>query len=245
MLFQVIYSLSSNFIDKAYSHVLDNCVLTDNTLTNFDKARKRYSRLSTSPHVLKKIIRCHNNEYYKTVLSPIINQNEIEIKEIDLKDSFTIKDIRKKTELHKYTSNKELIEDLSRVLRLIDDGNDTYVIKVYDTITDTFSLKFVNDSFIAKTLKRIVINEKTNAHTILLNNLSKFSKLGVKFNNNDKNVISLFHGYKYKILEDVELEKIKMFLDLILEVIFDSNEEVYELDKLYLLPFSCNHIIYL
>ena len=227
-LFQAINSLSSNLINKAYSFVLDNCVLTDNALTNFDKARKRYSKLSTSPHVLEKIIRCHNNEYYKTVLSPIISSNEIEIKEIDLNDSFTINDIRKKAELHKYTSNKELIEDLSRVLRLIDDGNDTYVIKVYDTITKTFCLKFVNDSFIAKTLKRIAINEKINAHTILLNNLSKFSRLGVKFNSNDKNVISLFHGYKYKILEEVELEKIKMFLDLILEVICDSNEEVYE-----------------
>lgn len=100
-LFQAINSLSSNLIDKAYSHVLDNCVLTDNALTNFDKARKRYSKLSTSLHVLEKIIRCHNNEYYKTVLSHIIDQNEIEIKDIDLRDSFTFNDIRKKAELYK------------------------------------------------------------------------------------------------------------------------------------------------
>ena len=227
-LFQALNSLPSDLIDESYDHVRQYCKLTEAASNNFDKARSRYSNSCTSPHVLAKIIRCHNNDYYKSVILPIVQSNEIIMKDIDLNDPFTINDIRQKAEQHRYNNNKEIIEDLSKVLRCIDDGNDTYIIKSYDAISKSFCLKFVNDAYIVKTLKRIVFNEKTNAHALLLNHLSKFIKLGVKFNSNDKNVLSLFHGYKYKVLDNTNMSNIKMFLDLILEVICDHEKQIYE-----------------
>ena len=227
-LFQALNALPTNLIDEAYSHVQNYCKLTDAAASNFDRARRRYARSCTSAHVLEKILRCWNNEYYIQVISPVVSQNEIIIKDIDLNDSFTINDIRQKAEQHRYTTNKDLVEDLSRVLRFIDDGNDTYVLKTYNSISETFYLKFVTDAYIVKTLKRIAIDEKVNAHTLLMNNLSKFTRLGVKFNSKDKNTLSLFHGYKYKVQEKVDINKIKMFLDLILEVICDHEKHIYD-----------------
>ena len=227
-LFQSLNALPSDLIDDAYSHVQQYCKLTDAAANNFDKARSRYQNLCTSPHVLAKILRYWNNDYYTSVISPIEKSNAIVMNDIDLNDLFTINDIRQKAEQHRYNSNKELIEDLSRVLRSIDDGNDSYVIKSYNTFSQSYCLKYVSDAYIVKTLKRIQINEQTNAHTLLLKHLSKFTKQGVKFNSNDENILSLFHGYKHKVLDQFDLSKIKLFLDLILEVICDNEKQVYE-----------------
>lgn len=231
-LFQAINSLPVKYVEEAYDNVRNKCKLTDNASMNFDKSIIRYSHLHSSPFVLVKILKRWNNDYYTEAIKPLLTCYDIVINKIDLNDSFDLNNIREKAEQHKYSSTKEVVEDLSRVIRSIDDGSDSFVMKSFDAFSETYQLKFVNDPFITKTLRRIHLwkedNELITAHHLLINHFSRFIMKGVKFFSNNDSVMSLFHGYAYKILEHVDETKIQMFLDLINEVICDNNEQVYE-----------------
>ena len=248
-LFQAINALPDEYIDRAYDKVKNDCILTPNAESNFDKARERYRNVRTSPFILIKILKIWNTEYYvkalrgradydtniKSVGANMIESSETHLDEIDLNDTFDMNVIRSKAEHHMYTSDEDVLVDLSRVIRYIDDGTDSFVMKAYDTFSDTFALKFVNDSFMTKNLKRIELRKKgkkkITVYSVFEMNQSKFCKRGVKFNSHDKSLLSLFHGYKYKILDEVNFEKIQLYLDLIREIICDAsatcNDDVY------------------
>ena len=248
-LFQAINALPDEYIDRAYDKVKNDCILTPNAESNFDKARERYRNVRTSPFILIKILKIWNTEYYvkalrgradydtniKSVCANMIESSETHLDEIDLNDTFDMNVIRSKAEHHMYTSDEDVLVDLSRVIRYIDDGTDSFVMKAYDTFSDTFALKFVNDSFMTKNLKRIELRKKgkkkITVYSVFEMNQSKFCKRGVKFNSHDKSLLSLFHGYKYKILDEVNFEKIQLYLDLIREIICDAsatcNDDVY------------------
>ena len=231
-LFQAINSLSNKYVDEAYDNVRNKCKLTDNAFINFDKSILRYQHLQSSPFVLVKIIKRWNNEYYEEHVKPLLNVYEIVMNKIDLNDSFNLNNIREKAESKKYHSKKEVIEDLSKVIRYIDDGSESYVIKSFDTFTNTYQLKFANDAFISRSLRRINLwksgNEQITVYSLFIEHLSKFCMKGVKFNSSDENVLSLFHGFAHNILEHVDMNKIQMFLELIKEVICNNNELVYQ-----------------
>lgn len=231
-LFQAINSLPVKYVEEAYDNVRNKCKLTDNASMNFDKSMMRYQSLHSSPFVLVKILKRWNNEYYHQSIKPLLTCYEIVINKIDLNDSFDLNNIREKAEQHKYHSKKEVLEDLSRVIRSIDDGSDSFVMKTFDTFSETYQLRFVNDSFITKSLRRIHLwkedGEQITVHHLLINHFSKFVMKGVKFYSNSESVMSLFHGYAHKTLEQVDENKIQMFLDFIKEVICDNNEQVYE-----------------
>ena len=231
-LFQAINSLSNKYVEEAYDNVRNKCKLTDNAFINFDKSILRYQHLHSSPFVLVKIIKRWNNEYYEEHVKPLLSVYEIVMNKIDLNDTFNMNNIREKAESKKYHSKKEVIEDLSKVVRYIDDGSESYVIKSFDTFTNTYQLKFVNDAFISRSLRRINLwksgNEQITVYSLFIEHLSKFCMKGVKFNSSDENVLSLFHGFAHNILEHVDMNKIQMFLELIKEVICNNNELVYQ-----------------
>lgn len=231
-LFQAINSLPNEYINEAYDMVYTKCKLTDNAITNFGKAMNRYQHLHSSPFVWVKIIKRWNNEYYNDVIKPLMIDYDIVLNKIDLNDSFNINSIRSRVENHYYKSNRDVISDLSKVLRLVDDGDDNYIMKSFDSYTNTYKLKFVSDAFITKQLKRMMLwkhnDESITVHTVLLNHLSRFVVKGVKFYSTDDEVLSLFHGYKYNQLKTVNESIIKPYLDLIKDVICDNNETVYE-----------------
>ena len=234
-LFQAINSLSTpDLRDEAYNNVLTRCKLTQNARSNFERSRKRYIANSTSIYILAKIIKYHRKDYYDEFLRKYVLNNRFALHEIELNNSFDLNVIRSRAEKREYSFSSEVAEDLSKVIRKIDDGSDSWVMKAFDTFTDTYKLVFVKDEFVMKELKRIVykITDKNKAKTakdVVNKYLSKFVKQGVKFNArvNKENVLSLFHGYKYQLLEQVNLDLINMFLTFIREVICDNNTDVY------------------
>ena len=230
-LFQALNSLPNDKIDFAYEVVRECCCLTDNAMSNYDNARIRYQRLKTSPYVLVKILKLYRKDYYETEIIPLITERKIVIKDIDLQDSFGMIDIRSKAEKNSYKNKKEVVEDLSRVIRFIESDQMMFIQKVYDTYSKKWKISFVNDGNMTKSLKLIKLwnndGKTLNAYDVFTENMSKLSVNGVKFNSNDKNIFSMFHGLKYKVLDSVNESVIAEYLRLIYDVIADSNEEIY------------------
>ena len=126
-LFQAINSLPSKFIDQAYEIVYECCKLTDNAYSNFEKSRARYQHLKTSPYVLVKMLKIWRSDYFESEIKPLINGNDIVIHKIDFKDEFTMQTIRARTEEGYYKEFKTVIEDLSKVIRFIDNVTLIYI----------------------------------------------------------------------------------------------------------------------
>ncbi|KAH0803548.1 Poxvirus D5 protein [Histomonas meleagridis] len=230
-LFQALNSLPDDKIDLAYEVVRECCDLTDNAMNDFDNARARYQKLRTSPYVLVKILKLYRKDYYEKEIVPLLTEREIVIKEIDLQDSFSMIDIRSKAEKKSYKNKKKVIEDLSRVIRFVESDQMMFIQKVYDIHSKKWKISFVNDSNMTKSLKLIKLwnndGKILNAYNVFTENMSKLSVNGVKFKSNDKDIFFLFHGLKYKVLDNINESVIAEYLRLIHDVIADSNEEIY------------------
>ena len=230
-LFQAINSLPKQFIEEAYDNVYQLCKLTDKAKENFDKARSRYQHLLTSPFVLVKIMKLYQPEYYEEVITPLISV-KANVFNIDLNDSFCITDIRKKAEQNLYKNNNEVIEDLSKVIRFVDIGNKMYIQKEYDIFSKMWKINFVTDKNMKDSLKMIHLwkdGAKTiNAYDVLLTNITSLTVKGVEFNSSESDIFSVFHGYKYSVLEKFDYSVIEPFLNFVNEVICDNNDELYK-----------------
>lgn len=230
-LFQAINSLPKQYIEEAYDNVYQLCKLTENAKTNFENARARYEHMYTSPYVLVKILKLYNNVFYDEFVKPLL-QKPIKTFKIDLDDSFSITDIRKKAENKEYKNNADVIEDLSKVIRFIDSAQKTFVQKEYNTKTKTWGITFLTDKAMKESLKMIKLwneDRKTiTAYDVLLTQLTKLTVRAVEFNSTSDDVLSVFQGYKYNVLEKVNMELIKPFLYFINEVVCDSHEESYK-----------------
>ena len=229
---QTVNTLPTHLIKTAYEFIHKNCKLTLSAQANFETAISRYENCSTSPFVLVKIIRVWNNEYYLKHIKPLMKEYETQFHIIDLNDTFIFNNIRDKSENHEYTTDKQVIEDMSRCLRFIDDGKDMYIIKSFNNEGGTQQFAFVNDSYIMKQLKRVNLwtedNKTIKASDILINNMSKFVIRGVQFFSNSEHVLSMFHGFKYKVIESVDTSLIQPFLDLVHEVISNNDDVINE-----------------
>lgn len=230
-LFQAINSLPNHFIEEAYDNVYNFCNLTDNAKTHFEQSRARYANLYTSPFVLAKILRIHQKEYYDEAVKPLIQKKAL-IFDIDLSEDFDLNTIISKAEKRMYKMQNEVVSDLSKVIRRIDGENITFIKKTYDAHSGKYIFSFCNNQTMKEMLKAVRLwkddGKYTTAWDVMSSNISDLSCKAVKFFSKDKSIFSLFQGYKYKCVETVDESLIKPFLNLIYEVIADSNKEVYD-----------------
>ena len=230
-LFQAINSLPSRFIEEAYDNVYNFCKLTDSAKIHFEQSRKRYANLYTSPFVLAKILRIHQKEYYDEAISPLIQNKPLKF-DIDLSEDFDLNTIISKAERKMYKMQNEVVADLSKVIRRIDGENITFIKKTYDVHSNKYVFSFCNNQTMKEMLKSVRLwkdeGKYITAWDVMSSNISDLSCKAVKFFSKDKSIFSLFQGYKYKCVETVDEHLIKPFLDLIYEVIADSNKEVYD-----------------
>ena len=232
-LFQAINSLPNDeLIEIAYMNAHDCCTLTDGASANFEKARARYQHLATSPFVLAKILKIYQPDYYKEYVKPLMG-SKFELHKIDFKDSFLITDIRRKAENNEYKNINEVASDLSRIIRVIDNGSLTFVQKAYDAMNGMHKFRYVYDKDMTRSLKMTKLwkdgNIQITLYDALQRYISKFAISDVKFKAEEgENVISIFNGYKYDVLESVNESVIKEFLEFVREVIADNDEKVYE-----------------
>lgn len=231
-LFPAINSLpDDDLIEEAYNFIYQNSKLTANAREKFDFCRERYSGMSTNPYILIKIVRLWNNEYYKVNVKPLLPTRDFEIFKIDLKDNFTMKDVIVKAEKRKYKRLEDVVTDLSKVMRQINGKDIVFVEKMFSTESKRLEIQFVSDESMCKKLRRIILGydgkKAITAYDALVKYQSKISKDGVLFNSDLENILSIFDGYKYKVLDDCNLNVINDFLTLIKEVIADGDDLIY------------------
>ena len=230
-LFQGINSLPQKFIEQAYEIVYECCNLTGNAKSNFENAKARYAHLSTNPFVLVKILKLYNQPYFDEVIKPLLKKQEQKIHKINLRDDFTLTNMLQKANKNKYQNPFVVIEDLSKIIRKIDGETIMYVKKIYDIHAKRHTLTFVNQTNMKEMLKSVKLWKEDKkiitAWDILEYNSSLFMIKGVKFNTDDKDVLSIFQGYKYNILDNINYNVINSFLNLIKEVICNNEEELY------------------
>ena len=153
------------------------------------------------------------------------------IAKIDLKDDFTMTSIIGKAENGKYINASEVVYDLSRVIRRIDGEVITFVKKIYDVHADKYILVHINQYNMKGMLKSIKLwdndEKKITAWDVFEENMFNLTIKGIKFNSDDKEILSVFQDFKYDILDTYDIEIITNFLNLIREVICDCNDEMY------------------
>ena len=236
-LFPALNSLNRMYIDKAYDIIREECDLTMNALKNFTYLRVRYSKRETSPYVLVKMLKIWKPQYYEESIKPILEKEKPVIQSIDINDDFMMADIKAKSEKGLYTTDHEVLEDLSRVLRFLPGTDNMFLLKTYDARKKRYNVSFSKDDKMYKYMKSVRIcskrsGDKNKKNTVSLYDIfnkyeSLFTVKGVCFNTDEKNVFNFFQGFKWKVLEEVDRLKIQPYLSLIKEVICDNDEVCY------------------
>ena len=161
---------------------------------------------------------------------------------INIKDtSFTLSSLNK----NNYKLNggigidiNHFLTDLKRLIVVINTAEQLFVVKDYDGVRDVAVLSFMNGNQFEKRLKSIKVGKyykegklkEANAFTIYDagDNKNLFIKDGIRFYDKRDNIFSYFTGYDYKTVDEVDLEKIRPFLNHVREVIANNDEKVYE-----------------
>ena len=231
-LFPALNSLNSLYIDDAYDNVFTKCNLTLNAQVNFLRMKERYSTRETSPYLLVKMLKIWKPEYYDEVIRPIMEGEEPKISQIDLTEEFSMPNIKKNCEDGVYTSDKEVVQDLSKVIRYVIGTENMFLLKYYDTKRGRYTMGFVLESTMMTYLKKCrawrVGKKIITLADVMNRNETKLTVKGVAFRSDDPNVFSLFQGYKYPILDVCDYDLIKPFMELVREVICNENPEIYE-----------------
>ena len=127
--FCAINSLSTNELrDVAYNNVKTKCGLTQNAKRYFDYAKDRYKKDKSSIFVLAKVLKYHSKDYYKKNIEDLVNRVIYGVMhEIDLKSKFSLNDVRNKAKSGQYSFSSEVAEDLSKLMRMLDNTTDSWL----------------------------------------------------------------------------------------------------------------------
>ena len=160
---------------------------------------------------------------------------------IDLSDPFNLSTLRTKNYGLKGgigINVNGFINDLKRCVAVINSAEMVFVVKDYDGVKDTSKLSFLTDKGFERLMKSINLGyyfkdgkkKQVNAYTVYCEGTNKnyLMKKGMRFYDEREDIFSYFNGYDYKLLPEVENNKIAKFLNHIKEVIAKNNEELYE-----------------
>ncbi|KAA6372790.1 MAG: hypothetical protein EZS28_031683 [Streblomastix strix] len=221
--------------------------LTANADKNYGQAASNGER-KPNPWILTKILRYHNKDYYEQTIKSLLKKNyevkkqskivdtvkQIEKHEIDLKDEFTLTDISSKALNRQYQNQLELVvEDLLKIIKVVLCQNGwCFVIKEYDCLHNANTIHYKNKTAIYDQLRSIRLWQDGKKQITAIDALeqyhSLFEKVGIRFISQNPKIFSIFQGYKYLQLEEVNYTKIEGFLGLVKDTISASDELIYE-----------------
>ena len=213
---------------KAYNKSYKLC--TDKAEENFEKVEEDNKDKKTSLTMLIKILKNFNHDYYLNHVVPIYKNAEALINKIDLNDSFNLIDFKKKARNGCYRNLSGAIVDLSRLIRIINNEDNNFIIKMKDEESKLSKIGFTTYASMKTKLKEIVLYPNENGKKITAWNCyeeynSDLSIHGVTWYSEDPNYYSHFHGFRYK---PVNNGKSQIFIDFIKNIICNDNQEVFE-----------------
>lgn len=194
---------------------------------------------STYSNVLG-ILKHKNKEVYDNITKKLNIKTEYKTG-IDLNDDFAITDIGE----NYYISNgiidfDKLFSDISRTIVAI--KNTKFIYKKECADNSEYKLTRTSDEDIKQISKRVAIQDRDGAETnislydilfgrkyITTNNkfINLYSKRNVSFYSTDPKTFSIFRGFGYKNIDDVNMESISSFLDYVENIIAAGNKELY------------------
>ncbi|KAA6368121.1 MAG: hypothetical protein EZS28_036352 [Streblomastix strix] len=205
--------------------------LTVNAEKNYGEASFN-GECKPNPWILTKILRYHNKDYYQQTIKPLLKQNYEH--EIDLKDPFTLIDVSSKVLNGKYENKLEFVaQDLLKVIKVVPCQNGwCFIIKEQDCIAGKNTIKYKSKTAIYDQLRSIRLWQDGKKHITAIDALeqyhSLFEKIGMKFISNNEGIFSIFQGFKYMQLDEVDQTKIEQFLGLVKDTIAANDELIYE-----------------
>ena len=243
---RAINALNENLIEKAYKQVSEKCDLTEKADENFDKVIDDNWDQMNHIGCLFNIIKYHNEKYYNEKVLPLISG--VHVRKFDYNDKFTILNFKSNARNGKYKTLTHAANDLLRFLRY-HSFNDKYFIEKgsedFENINDKSDVQKNNKIYsssiqsraeIRDDLKMIKLFKKDKKILTAWDAYVKFSdyfhfdklKFFDKRSDTNFNIISYFHGFKYKKLESINYDLIDNYLRLIREGISDDNQELNE-----------------
>ncbi|KAA6330466.1 MAG: hypothetical protein EZS28_053497, partial [Streblomastix strix] len=124
-------------------------------------------------------------------------------------------------------------QDLLRIIKVIPCQNGwCFIIKEYDCIAGKNTIKYKSRTALYDQLRSIRLWQDGKKHITAIDALeqyhSLFEKIGMKFTSNNEGIFSVFQGFKYMQLDEVDQTKIEQFLGLVKDTISANDERVYE-----------------
>ena len=181
------------------------------------------------------ILKEKNSQYFEKEISPLIKPIEYRI---DLRDDFSTNDIKRKNYVvNGVLDTVSLYNDIKRVYVDIENQN-RYFVKYNDGILKKNVLEVLNDTGVRARFDKITVyNGELNGkyQKITLTDIVFkekinyiFSKKTVSFNSDDKDVFSLFQGFDYENFDNIDINKISLFLNHVKEIIASNDESIYK-----------------
>lgn len=194
---------------------------------------QQFSYYKSNEYILIEIIKCQNPNYYNQYLKHALYTSRV-INQIDFDDPFTMKDIHAKAS--SYDSEAEVVADLSKVIRFIQNGKMMYLVKTFDPLNNRMMIQYTSAYMMKRSLSLMSLpklsedkRKKRTVFDVCSENLAQLSVLGVKFTGDpfDDNIYVMFHGYKYAVQPECNHRLIEPFLTFIWQDICNSDSEIY------------------
>ena len=258
-LFSALYkcvndNITSDDVEDALVFIQQNAKLSDNANKRWTEKLRQAKKNTkcTSTGALFAYIKNFNNEYYiKNVKKYVVRRSiEVEVK-FDLKDNFSVKDIRQRAVKKEYQVDgdgeklnyNEVLKDLRKVLIVVDQGDGLYVLKERDARNNRMTINVYNQKTAFSMLKQLKVgtelkkkNYKQDEEHILesksafdvynaSDNNASFYKQSICFYSTSADDFSFFQGYKYDAVRNDAL--IEKFNNHIKHIWCKDNEELY------------------
>ena len=240
--------VNENDFNKACYYIYYNAELTTKAKEKWDSKLEQAKEKKEScfgPGALFTYIKLFNLEYYNKFIVPMVRKERMsdEIK-FDLRDSFCLKDIREKGANNKYQIDGDasklnynaVINDLRRVLVIVDKANTIYIFKERDSRNDKMNITSCSLKSAKDTLKQLKIGTEQKKDKIITRsawdvfdastNNAIFYKRDITFYSEHKDDFSFYQGLKYDNERNDHL--IEMFNNHILNIWCKGNKELYE-----------------
>ncbi|KAA6361981.1 MAG: hypothetical protein EZS28_042492, partial [Streblomastix strix] len=241
-----IDGIDEKFINDVYQRIRTMNNLTDSAKQHFDSQRERYKNEMTNPYILQGIVRDYNPTYYKDVIMKqldktknddntstssvsmksqssyrSLDKTQIHISKIDLDDPFTLVDIEMKIYNQEYECDEDIVTDMLRIMRIINQKNDIFIMKRYDSSVKRCTFDILSDDAAQKKLSKAKWDgfRKKNLKlwSLFQECAGVFRLRDIQFISDEQDVFSIFQGWKHKQLDEINMDAIQLYLDLIKE----------------------------
>ncbi|KAA6394446.1 MAG: hypothetical protein EZS28_010033 [Streblomastix strix] len=176
-----IDGIDEEFINDVYQRIRTMNNLIDSAKQHLDSQRERYKNEMTNPYILQGIIRDYNPTYYKDVVMKQLDKTKIDdnisdrtssvsqksqssyrnldktqihISKMDLDDPFTLVDIEMKIYNYEYECYEDIVTNMLKIMRIINQKNDIFIMKRYDSTVKRCTFDILSDAAASKKLSK-------------------------------------------------------------------------------------------